>query len=991
MDAGFFRGTSAEQDNRFSNKQKKLLKQLKFAECLDKKVDMTKVNLEVIKPWITQRVTEILGFEDDVVIEFIFNQLEEKHPDSKMMQINLTGFLNGKNAREFMRDLWPLLLSAQENIAGIPSAFLEQKKEEIRQRQIEQEKLASLRKVDEDKKETRERAQSKSPRRRKTRSPGSGNAAPRRPRDANPAPRAGAPRPPPLMQLPTKPPEQIPEPEPNPETLVQEPAAIGETAEEAVKEESVVEVKEASPEKVHKKEERPRSREREKDARKDRAHHRSRSHSRSRRRRSRSRSYSPRRRQSPRRRMSPRRRSPPRRGPVASRHRTRRSPVRRRRSRSASSSGSSSSGSRSPKKAVKRISTSPPRKPAQRPDAAISPAAKIKRSPSPRSRRGRGSVSPPRSSGLKRKPGGRSDSPSDNAKARTSEGSESEEDKNEKGATADSVQQRRQYRRQNQQSSSDSGSSSSEDEGPKGSAAGPAARNGDVRRRRSRTPSPRRRHRENSPRRRRSPSPGHRRRSPSPPRRRRSPSPPRRRETAEEAVKEESVVEVKEASPEKVHKKEERPRSREREKDARKDRAHHRSRSHSRSRRRRSRSRSYSPRRRQSPRRRMSPRRRSPPRRGPVASRHRTRRSPVRRRRSRSASSSGSSSSGSRSPKKAVKRISTSPPRKPAQRPDAAISPAAKIKRSPSPRSRRGRGSVSPPRSSAVLTGSLMGTHTSAGLWLGALISAAVLRVFVRKAEPPAPRGIRASGSDPVLTRERLCGQLILTRSANTPGSSPNTHRSTDPKPETQKHQPWSRTLLCLQESGQSHARRGGSQQSSGNYSSCCRLNTARGFTHLLREGLRTEQGMLGNTLSEPEAHQEGVLQVQVCFPPPGGPKAPGLRLPPPAKKASSGSASQSPNKNSDVDGGGKKKKKKKEKKHKKDKKHKKHKKHKKEKSGGAVTADSQENQLPEEDGDSRKESESEADEGLDDLEKHLREKALRSMRKAQLSPSQMS
>lgn len=39
---------------------------------------MTKVNLEVIKPWITQRVTEILGFEDDVVIEFVFNQLEEK-------------------------------------------------------------------------------------------------------------------------------------------------------------------------------------------------------------------------------------------------------------------------------------------------------------------------------------------------------------------------------------------------------------------------------------------------------------------------------------------------------------------------------------------------------------------------------------------------------------------------------------------------------------------------------------------------------------------------------------------------------------------------------------------------------------------------------------------------------------------------------------------------------------------------------------------------
>lgn len=39
---------------------------------------MSKVNLEVIKPWITRRVNEILGFEDDVVVEFVFNQLEEK-------------------------------------------------------------------------------------------------------------------------------------------------------------------------------------------------------------------------------------------------------------------------------------------------------------------------------------------------------------------------------------------------------------------------------------------------------------------------------------------------------------------------------------------------------------------------------------------------------------------------------------------------------------------------------------------------------------------------------------------------------------------------------------------------------------------------------------------------------------------------------------------------------------------------------------------------
>ncbi len=37
---------------------------------------MEKVNLDVIKPWITTRITELLGFEDDVVIDFIFNLLE---------------------------------------------------------------------------------------------------------------------------------------------------------------------------------------------------------------------------------------------------------------------------------------------------------------------------------------------------------------------------------------------------------------------------------------------------------------------------------------------------------------------------------------------------------------------------------------------------------------------------------------------------------------------------------------------------------------------------------------------------------------------------------------------------------------------------------------------------------------------------------------------------------------------------------------------------
>lgn len=39
---------------------------------------MDKVNLDVIKPWVTKRVTEMLGFEDDVVLEFVVNMLDSE-------------------------------------------------------------------------------------------------------------------------------------------------------------------------------------------------------------------------------------------------------------------------------------------------------------------------------------------------------------------------------------------------------------------------------------------------------------------------------------------------------------------------------------------------------------------------------------------------------------------------------------------------------------------------------------------------------------------------------------------------------------------------------------------------------------------------------------------------------------------------------------------------------------------------------------------------
>lgn len=142
MSGGFFRGTSAEQDTRFSNKQAKLLKSQKFAPELDHLVDITKVKMDVVKPWIAKRATELLGFEDEVLINFINGLLEGKDINGKQIQIQLTGFME-KHTGKFMKELWSLLLSAQNNASGVPQQFLDAKEEETRKKKEELDRIGN--------------------------------------------------------------------------------------------------------------------------------------------------------------------------------------------------------------------------------------------------------------------------------------------------------------------------------------------------------------------------------------------------------------------------------------------------------------------------------------------------------------------------------------------------------------------------------------------------------------------------------------------------------------------------------------------------------------------------------------------------------------------------------------------------------------------------------------------------------------------------------
>ncbi|OKO97562.1 Serine/arginine repetitive matrix protein 1 [Penicillium subrubescens] len=107
--------------------------------------------------WINKRISEILGNEDDVVIELCSNLLEgSRYPDIKALQIQLTGFLD-KDTPKFCKELWSLCLSGQENPQGVPKEILEAKKLELMQEKIEAEKAAEAARREREQERLRER------------------------------------------------------------------------------------------------------------------------------------------------------------------------------------------------------------------------------------------------------------------------------------------------------------------------------------------------------------------------------------------------------------------------------------------------------------------------------------------------------------------------------------------------------------------------------------------------------------------------------------------------------------------------------------------------------------------------------------------------------------------------------------------------------------------------------------------------------------------
>ena len=66
-----FRGVSADQDGRFKLAEKKLMSKMKFPPEFSQKIDMSKVQLEILRPWVAKKVTAYLGMEDDIIVDMV--------------------------------------------------------------------------------------------------------------------------------------------------------------------------------------------------------------------------------------------------------------------------------------------------------------------------------------------------------------------------------------------------------------------------------------------------------------------------------------------------------------------------------------------------------------------------------------------------------------------------------------------------------------------------------------------------------------------------------------------------------------------------------------------------------------------------------------------------------------------------------------------------------------------------------------------------------
>lgn len=137
-----FRGSASTDTGRFENKTIKMMNKITFPpELVNTRINMENIELEPFKKWIAMKIETILGIDDDILTNLIFNLLEkEQFPNVRYIYVQLVPFLE-RHVRKFMLELWALLDSAQNSGTGIPQEMLDSLRQELDQKKKEQAKI----------------------------------------------------------------------------------------------------------------------------------------------------------------------------------------------------------------------------------------------------------------------------------------------------------------------------------------------------------------------------------------------------------------------------------------------------------------------------------------------------------------------------------------------------------------------------------------------------------------------------------------------------------------------------------------------------------------------------------------------------------------------------------------------------------------------------------------------------------------------------------
>lgn len=107
----------------------------KYPKIYRKQVDISKVDMLVMRGWIEKRMEEEVP-EDDIIADYICELLmASDEPDIKAIHLQLEEMLGEKATAKFGERLWSLLVSAQNDPDGVPPELVEERRHQLEERE----------------------------------------------------------------------------------------------------------------------------------------------------------------------------------------------------------------------------------------------------------------------------------------------------------------------------------------------------------------------------------------------------------------------------------------------------------------------------------------------------------------------------------------------------------------------------------------------------------------------------------------------------------------------------------------------------------------------------------------------------------------------------------------------------------------------------------------------------------------------------------------